>query len=74
MKVVVQYMVPVSVFVDTDTNEIERVLCEGSNITLNETDPVVDPAQNWATLFDETIIEQAIDITNSEDWPGWGYA
>lgn len=75
MELVVQYMVPVSVFVDTETGEVVRVLQENQNIIGNDIEPVVDPSDSWTSNnIDDAAIETAIDIAESNDWPVWDQA
>jgi len=71
MELVVQYTVPVSVFVNTETGEVDRVLLETENIVMHEFVPVVDPSNSWNAITDETIVETATNIAETYDWPVW---
>ena len=73
MEVVVQYMVPVSVFVNTETGEVDRVLLEAQNIVLNDSEPVVD-TMDWQPVTNNQIVEAATDIAETYDWPVWDSA
>ena len=73
MKVAVQYMVPVTVFIDTETEEVERVLQENENIFLPDYFDVYDVENGWTPIKDEAIIDTAVDITDG-DWPVWDRA
>jgi hypothetical protein len=72
MEAVVTYMIPVSVLIDTETREVVRVLQENENIFLSEPAQVFD--ENWVPVLDDELIEDAIDITESADWPVWDKA
>lgn len=72
MEAVVTYMVPVSVFVDTETKEVVRVLQENQNICLPDFTTVWD--ESWNPVQDEALIEEAIDIAENNDWPAWDQA
>ena len=74
MKIAVQYMVPVTVFVDTETNEIEQVLQENENIFLPDMADVYDVDNSWNPIIDESIKEEVIDIAENNDWPAWDCA
>lgn len=73
MELVVQYMVPVSVFVNTETGEVDRVLLEAQNIVLNDSEPVVD-TMDWQPVTNNQIVEAATDIAETYDWPVWDRA
>lgn len=74
MKVAVQYMIPITVFVDTETNEVERVLQENENMFLPDMPDVYDVERSWNPIIDDALREQAIDITEDNDWPAWDRA
>jgi len=74
MKVAVTYMVPVTVFIDTETEEVERVLQENENIFLPDFADVYDVDRSWNPIIDEDIREQAFDIAEHSVWPVWDKA
>lgn len=71
MKLVVQYMLPVSVFVDTETNEVERVLQENEGIYLASNWTVLDPNDSFSPDVNIEDAEAAIHIAENNDWPVW---
>lgn len=73
-EVAVQYMVPVTVFVDTATGQVERVLQENENMFLPDMADVFDVHNGWTPIADEAIKEMVIDIAESNDWPTWDRA
>ena len=74
MEVAIQYMMPVTVFVNTETNEISQVLQEADNIILPDYPEVYDVVNGWKPIEDEAIVEAAIEIAESEVWPVWDRA
>ena len=76
MKVAIQYMVPVTVFVDTETKEVERVLQENENIFLPDFADVYDIDRSWNPIIDEALKEEVIEIAedNHIEWPVWDRA
>jgi len=72
MEAAVQYMVPVTVFVDTETNEVVRVLQEYENIFLPDMPDVYD--ESWNPIDAKGIIDNVLDIAESADWPVWDRA
>ena len=74
MEAAVQYMVPVTVFVDTETKEVVRVLQENENMFLPDMPEVYD--ESWNPITDEITVEGVINITenNHKDWPVWDRA
>jgi hypothetical protein len=72
MEAAVQFMVPVTVFVDTETKEVVRVLQENENMFLPDTPDVWD--ESWIVIQDEALVEEAIDIAKDNDWPAWDVA
>lgn len=72
MEAAVQYMVPVTVFVDTETNEVVRVLQENENMFLPDMPDVYD--ENWNPISAEGIIDNVLDIAETYDWPVWDRA
>lgn len=73
MEVVVQYTVPVSVFVNTETGEVDRVLLETQNIELNKAETVVDTT-DWQPVTNNGVEAAALDIAETYDWPAWDQA
>jgi long-subunit acyl-CoA synthetase (AMP-forming) len=72
MEAAVQYMVPVTVFVDTETKEVVRVLQENENMFLPDIPEVWD--ESWQPIEDEILAEEIADIAESATWPVWDRA
>ena len=73
-EVAIQFMVPVTVFVDTATKQVERVLQENENMFLPDMADVYDVHNGWTPIDDEVVKEEVIDIAQSNDWPAWDRA
>ena len=69
MEAAVQYMVPVTVFVDTETKEVVRVLQENENIFMPDFATVWD--ESWTPIQDETLVEEIVEMTENAEWPVW---
>ena len=74
MKIAVTYLIPTTVFIDTETKEVERVLQENENIFLPDFADVYDVDRSWNPIIDEDIREQAFDIAEHSVWPVWDKA
>lgn len=74
MKVAVTYLIPATVFIDTETKEVERVLQESENIFLPDFADVYDVDRSWNPIIDEDIRERAFDIAEHSVWPVWDRA
>lgn len=74
MEVAIQYMVPVTVFVDTETKEVTQALQEYDNIFLPDNADAYDVVNGWDPIKDEAIVEAAIDIAENNEWPVWNRA
>jgi hypothetical protein len=74
MQVAIQYMIPLTVFVDTETKEVERVLQENENMFLPDMPDVYDVDRSWNPIIDETLKEEVIDIVQDNEWPVWDVA
>jgi hypothetical protein len=73
MEAAVQFMVPVTVFVDTETKEVVRVLQENENMFLPDMPEVYD--ESWTPITDEILSEEIIDIAEGDsEWPVWDRA
>jgi hypothetical protein len=72
MKAAVTYMVPVTVFVDTETNEVVRVLQENEGIFMPYDTKVWD--ESWDLVKDNILAQKAIDIAENAEWPVWDVA
>jgi hypothetical protein len=73
MQVAIQYMIPLTVFVDTETKEVVRVLQENENMFLPDMPEVYD--ESWNPITDEILSEEIIDIAEGgSEWPVWDRA
>jgi hypothetical protein len=73
MEAVVTYMVPVSVFVDTETKKVVRVLQENENMFLPDVPEVYD--ESWQPIEDEILAEEIAQIAEADsEWPVWDRA
>jgi len=74
MEVAIQYMIPLTIFVDTETNKVTRILQENENKFLPDVPDVYDVDRSWNPIIDEDIKEQVIDIVQDNEWPVWDVA
>jgi len=74
MQVAIQYMIPLTVFVDTETKEVVRVLQENENMFLPDMPDVYDVDRSWNPIIDETLKEEVIDMVENAEWPVWDRA
>ena len=72
MEAAIQYMIPLTVFVDTETNKVVRVLQENENIFLPDFADVYD--ESWGVIEDEFLAEDIIRIAADDTWPAWDVA
>jgi len=74
MEAAIQYMIPLTIFVDTETNKVTRILQENENKFLPDMPDVYDVDRSWNPIIDEDIKEQVIDIVQDNEWPVWDRA
>ena len=74
MEAAIQYMIPLTIFVDTETNKVTRILQENENKFLPDVPDVYDVDRSWNPIIDEDIKEQVIDIVQDNEWPVWDVA
>ena len=76
MEAAIQYMIPLTIFVDTETNKVTRILQENENKFLPDMPDVYDVDRSWNPIIDETLKEEVIEITenNHIEWPVWDRA
>ena len=74
MEVAIQYMIPLTIFVDTETEKVTRILQENENKFLPDMPDVYDVDRSWNPIIDEDIKEQVIDIVQDNEWPVWDVA
>lgn len=67
MKAYIEYTIPVVVFVDTETGEVERV--EEHREELGSFWPVVT-ALNGDSL-EKSVEDEVLDIAENNEWPEW---
>jgi hypothetical protein len=72
MEAAIQYMIPVTVFVDTETKEVVRVLQENENMFLPDMPEVYD--ESWQPIEDEILAEEIAEMAESATWPIWDKA
>lgn len=73
MEAAIQYMVPVTVFVDTETKKVVRVLQENENMFLPDIPEVWD--ESWQPIEDEILAEEIAEIAEADsEWPVWDRA
>ena len=75
MRVRLIYDVPVSVIVDLDTGEVNRVVVEDEDTKLTDPTEAFDhDADDQALRVDDTeVIQAAADIAETKLWPRWEF-
>jgi hypothetical protein len=71
----VAYSVPVEVIVDTDTGKVSRVVTvdEQVDIDLDAADQPLVHDRDYNVITDADLIDKAVEIAKSEDWPAWDH-
>jgi hypothetical protein len=70
MKVAIELSVPVKVFIDTETEEVESVLVETENVWV-PTDPGGWDVDNGWVDVDPDTVDLALDVAENKTWPKW---